>query len=288
MRDLPDIAPPELIRPPRLERVAGAASVALVAGGAARATGSSRLAGLAQSGSAKAFLPRVHRPVTEVIFLNTAGGLTAGDRLSYSLDLGAGVAAMATTQTAERAYRAEGGLARVRLSFRLGAGARLDWLPQETILFDGAALERETEADLATDATYLMAETVVLGRKAMGETVQRLHLRDLRLVRRAGRPVWADRLHLGDVTLAAGAHPAVLGGARAFAVLALVAPGAEAAIGAARDAIAGCDGVEAAASGWDGRLLVRLFAGDAAPLRRGLARIVCRMRGGPMPRVWPV
>jgi urease accessory protein len=288
MRDLPDIAPDELTLPPKLQRVAGAASVALLAGSTTGATGGARLSGLAQSGSAKAFLPRVHQPVTEVVFLNTAGGLTAGDRLSYALDLGPGVVAMATTQTAERAYRAEGGVARVRLGFRLGAGARLDWLPQETILFDAAALERETEADLAPDASFLMAETVVLGRKAMGETVRRLHLRDLRGVRRAGRPVWADRLHLDDAALAAGVHPAVLGGARAFAVLALVAPGAEAAVGAVRDEIARLAGVEAAASGWDGRLLVRLFASDGAPLRRALAQLVRRLRAGPMPRVWPV
>ena len=70
-----------------------------------------RLVDLRQQGSAKAILPRVGR-VPEVVFLNTSGGLTGGDRLSYAVALGDGVTATATTQTAERAYRSGGGAAR--------------------------------------------------------------------------------------------------------------------------------------------------------------------------------
>ncbi|HEX9858209.1 MAG TPA: urease accessory protein UreD, partial [Paracoccaceae bacterium] len=64
---------------------------------------------LHQSGSAKALLPRVHQADPEVVFLNTAGGLTGGDRLEYGLRLGPGCRATATTQTAERAYANAGG-----------------------------------------------------------------------------------------------------------------------------------------------------------------------------------
>ena len=88
---------------PRLERMRGCAAVSLRPGGA--------LDRLAQSGAAKAFLPRAHGPHPEIVFLNTAGGLTGGDRLSYGLTLGADARAVGTTQTAERAYRAAGGVA---------------------------------------------------------------------------------------------------------------------------------------------------------------------------------
>ena len=112
-------------------------------GEAAVAYAGARLTGLRQKGSAKALLPRV-RGVPEVVFLNTSGGLTSGDTLSYALDLAEGARAVATTQAAERAYRADHGPARVSVTHRVGAGGWLDWLPQETILFDRSDLDRRT------------------------------------------------------------------------------------------------------------------------------------------------
>ncbi|WP_096786226.1 urease accessory protein UreD [Rhodobacter sp. CZR27] len=271
-------APP----PVRLERSQGDAHVAL-----ALARGAVRLADLAQRGSAKAFLPRIAGPVPEVVFLNTSGGLTGGDRLDYRLTLGEGCRAVATTQTAERAYAAGEGAARVGVVHEVGRGGWLDWLPQETILYEGAALDRRTEVDLAPEAGCLIVESVVLGRAAMGETVRRLAFRDRRSIRRAGRPVLVDPLCFDDAALAAGRGPAVLGGARAFATLALVGQGAEDALGAAR-AVLDEPGVEAAASAFDGKLVLRMLAPDGWPLRRQVARVLAALRGRDLPRVWQV
>jgi urease accessory protein len=268
------------IAPIRLQRTTGAARVVM-----ARVGGRTRLKGLRQEGSAKAFLPSVHGAVPEVVFLNTAGGLTGGDRLAFSLDVGPGAEAVATTQTAERAYASGGGSARLGLAMRVGAGARLDWLPQETILYDAASLERETEIALEGDAACLFAETVVLGRAAMGETVTRVAFRDARLVRRDGRAVHEEPLVLDDAVLAAAGGAAVLGGARAFATVVMVADGAEDAVGRARAALDG-QGVVAAASGWGGRLVVRVAGGDGWPVRRQVARVLAALRGRPLPRVW--
>jgi len=267
---------------PRLQRVTGRAEVTLLAAPGRAA----RLDRLAQAGSAKAFLPRVHAAAPEVVFLNTAGGLTGGDRLAYALGLGPGARAVATTQTAERAYGSTGGRARLEVDLDIGAGAALDWLPQETILFDGSALDRRTRADLRAGARLLMTESLVLGRQAMGERVTRLELDDWREVRREGRPVLIEPLRLTDAAL--GDRPALLAGARALATVALVAPGAEDATGAVRAAIDGLpDGVVAAASGWDGKCVVRLRAVDGWPLRRALARLLSVLRGGAaLPRVW--
>ncbi|MCU0912614.1 MAG: urease accessory protein UreD, partial [Rhodobacteraceae bacterium] len=85
-----------------LQRARGTACVVLGPGGLER---------LAQAGSAKAMLPRVHGSAPEVVFLNTAGGLTGGDRMAFGLALGAGAGAVGTTQTAERVYRSCGGAA---------------------------------------------------------------------------------------------------------------------------------------------------------------------------------
>lgn len=266
---------------PAMQRVAGRAAVAL-----ARRGGATRLAGLEQAGSARAFLPRVDGPVPEIVFLNTAGGLTGGDRLAYSVALGDGAAAVAMTQTAERAYAAAGGVARLEVALALGQGAALDWLPQETILFDRSALERRTEVDMAGDARLLMVETLVMGRAAMGETLREVALSDIRRLRRGGRLALLEPLRLSPAALAAG--PAGLDGARAVASLWLFAPGAEAAAEALRAALPALPGLRAAVSGWDGRLALRIMAVDALPLRQALAAALAQLRGRALPRVWQI
>ncbi len=264
------------------QRVRGRAEVALVTGPRAP-----RLTRLFQQGSAKAMLPRVHADRPEIVFLNTAGGLTGGDDLHLSLSLGDGVRAVATTQTAERAYASLGAPARMTVRMEAGAGSVLHWLPQETILFDRSALHRRTEIDLAGDADLVMGETLVLGRAAMGETLTRLICRDLRCVRRDGRPVLIDPFRLTTDALLQRVGPAMLRDAVAVAMLARVAPAADDGIGVVRAALADLPcGVRAAASGWDGRLVVRLMASDAHALRRVVARVLTVMTGRALPRVW--
>lgn len=262
----------------RLERVRGRAEVTL-----SRRAGAVRLDVLGQQGSAKAFLPRVHGPVPEVVFLNTAGGLTGGDRLSYRLAAGAGAAVTGTTQTAERIYSSTGDLAEVEVRLVAAEGARLHWLPQETILFDKARLSRHTRADLSGDAELLLAETLVLGRAAMGEAVQHLDLLDRREVWRDGRPVFLEPLRLGDHSMGSAA---LIGSHRAMATLALLARGAEDAVGPLRAALGASGDVEIGVSGWDGRCLIRLAAERAAVLRQALRVAMEILRGAPLPRVW--
>lgn len=253
---------------PLHQRTHGTAEVALRAGHVRR---------LYTRGSAKAILLAGALP--EVVFLNTAGGLTGGDRLEYALTTDC--ATSATTQTAERAYRADGGRAEVSVTLTIAAG-RLDWLPQETIVFDCAALTRRTRIHLGPTAECLMVESLVLGRAAMGETVTRLALDDRREVLRAGRPVLVEAVKLDETALGG---PATLTGARAFASLALVAPGAADALGPVR-AVLDEDGVRAAASGFDGKLTLRMLAQDGWPLRRQIARVLAVLRPGALPRVW--
>ena len=245
------------------------------------------LADLAQSGSAKAMLPRMTAGLPEIVFLNTSGGLASGDRLSFAVTLRDGSRALATTQTAERAYRAEGGAARAEVRLQVGENGWLDWLPQETILFDGARLVRDTQVDLAPGAGCLLLEMIVLGRLAMGERPARLHLRDRRVVRRAGRVIHHDAMALDDATLPRLGGPALLDGARAVATLAMVAPHAPDLLARARSAL-GEPGVTGAASAPPGRLVIRLLAQDDWPLRRQVNRLLAALRPDPLPRIWQV
>lgn len=267
--------------PQIMQRARGRAAVALGVRG-----GRTRLDTLHQSGSAKAFLPRVHSDMPEVVFLNTAGGLTGGDRMRIGAVLGAGARATLTTQTAERVYASSGGAARFDVDLVAGPGAELHWLPQETIVFQDGALDRRTTIRLEGDARLLMVETVVLGRAAMGETLTRLSLADTRTITRDGAPLLIEPLRLGADVLARRS-PATLGEARALSTIVLAARGAEDALGPVRSLLSE-EGTEAAATAWDGRLIVRATSPDGWPLRRLVARVLSHLRGGPLPRVWQV
>lgn len=256
--------------------------------GAARVVmGPHGLIDLAQQGSAKAMLPRMTAGLPEIVFLNTSGGLASGDHLSFAAELRAGARALATTQTAERAYRATGAPAQARVTLSVGAGGWLDWLPQETILYDAARLERHTTVDLAADAGCLLLEMLVLGRLAMGERPTRLHLRDRRVVRREGRVVHHDALALDEAMLPRLQGPALTGGQSAMATLAMIAPHAPDLLHAARSVLDE-PGVASAASAPPGRLVLRLLALDGWPLRRQINRLLRVLRPDPLPRIWQV
>ncbi|MBF9036500.1 urease accessory protein UreD [Rhodobacterales bacterium HKCCE2091] len=243
------------------------------------------LRGLSQAGSAKVMLPRVHGAAPEVVFLNTAGGMTGGDVFDMALSADGGTVA-GTSQTAERIYRASGAEpAQVAMTLTAGAGTRLHWLPQETILFDGAALHRRTEAELTGDAELVLADALVFGRQAMGEVLTRLSLVDRRMVRRDGRPVLLETVRMGDADLVRPGT-AGLGDARAVAAVHVLAPDAPDRLARLRAVLPG-DG-SASASAWDGRLSCRILARDPAHMRRVLSRAVTCLTGAALPRVWPV
>lgn len=273
-----DVArPTRPIAHPQMQRVKGRAHVVV---------GPRGLSDLAQSGSAKAMLPRVHSPVPEVVFLNTSGGLTGGDVLDYTLEAQDGAALTGASQTAERAYAstAHAVPATVDIRLKAGQGATLNWLPQETILFEGAALERTTRAEIATDARLLFVESVVLGRAAMGETLSRLHFRDRREVIRGGRLEYLEPFEITTETLASRDHSVTLAGARSVATVGLFDQGAEDFVDALR--ALHVDGVQAGVSGWNGKLVIRAMAADGYPLRRYVARAIEKLTRGSLPRVW--
>jgi urease accessory protein len=189
------------------------------------------------------------------------------------------------TGAAERVYRAIAGPARVSTDIRVGDGAVLAYLPQETILFDGFALARRLEVNLAPTATYLGIESLVFGRQAMGEVVRSGHLRDRIVLIRDGKTVWQDLTRLdGDID-AQLQRRGVAAGAMAVAGIVLAAPGAADLLPALREALRGAN---AGASALDRDLVfVRILAPSAHLLRQRVFAGLDICRGGrALPRVW--
>lgn len=267
---------PEL---PVLQRAQGCGRVAVHAD-----AGRTRLTRLFQEGCGKIRLPRdVRAEGLDAVLINSSGGLTGGDRMAWTAEAGAQARLTLTTQACEKVYRARDGVAEVATRLVAREGARLAWLPQETILFDGAAISRTLDADLDDDAELLAVEAVVLGRTAMAETVRVGGLRDRWRVRRAGELIFADDLRLEGAVEALAAEAAVLGGARAFASILLVSDTAPQRLAAVRAAL----GPTGGASAFDGKLFARVVAADGFELRRVLLPALEILRGGaPLPRVW--
>lgn len=263
------------------QRAQGELRVSLVRRGAATV-----LADLRQQGCMKARFPRPTGWM-ETITLNTSGGVAGGDRLSTTLDIGPRAQASFAAQAAERFYRAlpDDPPAHIRTSITLAEGAAAEWLPQDSILFDHCALDRELDIDLAADAAFLGLESIVFGRAAMGETIADARLRDTIRIRRAGRLILHDAIRL-DGPAAILAAKSAANANRAIATLVYVAPDAAARLDALRAAWENIQ-VETGASAWNGMLIARIIAPDAATLRATIVRGLPTLRDGrPLPRVW--
>jgi len=262
-----------------MQRAMGRASVAFHV-----RDGVTRLDRLFQEGCAKLRFPRpLGADAPQAILINTAGGLTGGDRLATEIALAAQAAACVTTQACERIYRSTGADAVVVNRLRLSAGARLAWLPQETILFDGGRLSRSLDADLAGDAELVAVEAVLLGRQAMGETLRGGRLHDRWRIRRDGRLLFADDLHVeGDIAARLAPQPTLAGG-RAVATVLFTGAAPERFLEQARTIV----GPGGGASAWNGKFLARLVAETGFALRRRLEPLLTLLMGGwPLPKVW--
>jgi urease accessory protein len=242
---------------------------------------------LRQVGCLKARFPqRIVSGWMDVVMLNTGGGVAGGDRLDVAIGVGPGGQATIAAQAAERFYRAleADAPSRVRTRLTVGAGAFLEWLPQETILFDRCALDRRLEVDLAADARFLGVETVVFGRTAMGERVRQGWLRDLIRVRCGEALLLHDAIRLdGDVDSMTH-RTATGGGAVAVSTMVYVAADAAAKLDAVRTALGPA---EAGASVWNGMLVARILGADSASVRRTVVSALDILRcSRPLPRVW--
>lgn len=247
-----------------------------------------RILDMAEAGPLRLRLPRLPPGPCEAVLLNTAGGIACGDRFGVDVAVEAGGDLVLTTTAAEKVYRSDGPVSHVTTRVVVAADARLAFLPQETILFDGAALSRRFEADLAPAAHLLAFEAIVFGRTARDERIARGALSDIWRIRRGGRLAYADSLHLDGPISAQLARAAIGGGARAMATLLDVSPEAEGRLESVRALLAAtaAAGVDAAASAWNGALVVRFLASDPDALRHVAQRVLVAYRGQALPRVW--
>jgi urease accessory protein len=189
--------------------------------------------GFARDGGCTRLVRRVHRgplrvqkalypegPDTcHVIVVHPPGGIVGGDRLDIALDAPAGCRVLATSPGAAKWYRANGRASRQDVRLAAGPGAAIEWLPQETIVYDDADVSMAHDVDLAPGAVYIGTEVLCFGRRASGERFTRGQVRQRTCIRIDGRPVWWEQ---GAITPASLASPLGLRGHSVWASLVAV------------------------------------------------------------------
>jgi urease accessory protein len=239
--------------------------------------------GLRQSGAYKVLFPRQPH-VLEAIVVNTAGGVTGGDAFELQAVAGSGSRLMITTQAAERGYAAQvGQMGRIVTTLKAEKQSLLYWLPQETILYNRAAINRMLMADISPGARFLMVEPILFGRHAMGEDVTELAFHDRVNIRRAGQPLYRDGLKLNGNLAEQMDRPAIGQGVRAMASLVYVAPDAAGKIDTLRQHFGPQGG--ASLLGED-VLVARILAEDGFDLRRSLVPALENLTENTLPQSW--
>ncbi len=259
--------------------------------------GVSRLDTLDQRAPLRVLFPRPHdRGMPLAVVVSTSGGLVGGDVLDIQVSVGGGAAALVTTQAAEKVYRSEGATCDIRLDLNAGPESWLEWLPNETIVFDRARLRRKTTVSLAASARLLAGEILVFGRRARGERFSAGLIHDAWEIRRDGRLIWMDAFRLAENVAAIQASPAGLDGAAAVGTIVCCGPRPDRAAAQVRTIAAGLGGpdLRIGVTEIGVTLLVRLLGRDVRALRGAFAEVWAMLRreaGGlapRLPRLWSI
>lgn len=226
--------------------------------------------------------------VCHSLILHPPGGMVGGDELELEVSCGPGAHALLTTPGAAKCYRSTGTPVRVRQRLRVASGGALEWLPQDLIVYDGAALDATTRFELAAGARFVGWEIACLGRPAAGERFGRGRLAQRFEVWRDGEPLLVERLEAaGGAALLQ--QPWGLGGAVVSAVLAAT-PADPSLRTAVLDALGSRPGLSVTLL--DGLLVARYLGVGAGPARAALEAVWGVLRRpllgcvAQRPRIW--
>lgn len=236
-----------------------------------------------EDGSLRVRFPNAEDTALEAVVVNTAGGVAGGDYHALDIAVKDSAQLVVTTAAAEKIYRSTGPDATIDVKLTIADRARLSWLPQEMILFNRSRISRRIEVQLSGNAAVTVAEMVVFGRSAMGESVERGLFVDRWRVFRDGRPLFAETITLDGLVSQLLAEPAATAGSAAIATV-LTIPGDDATadkVRARKDSFSGEVGISA----WNGIAVARLCARDAASVRSDLIATLTAL-GTPLPRLW--
>ena len=230
--------------------------------------------------------------VMTAALITTGGGLFGGDHYDIRVKLGEGAQALVCAQASEKVYKSTGEDCIVDVDLSVEPSACLEWLPQETILFDRSRFKRKTTLHVAKNGVACVGEIIVFGRLASGEEVEHGVVREEWQVSYDGRDIWRDILYLKDNIQKPLNHPSAFNGARAVASCVLVFENAQEKLDYVRDALGGFENVFSGATAFENIIICRWLAKDPYDLRKAFGFFWTRirsdilMREKELPRLW--
>lgn len=257
--------------------------------------GQTRLVDLYQRDPVRILFPETSKlEIPQAVVVTTSGGLVGGDRIAVEGEAGTGATALVTSQAAEKVYRSAGSDALIDVKLIAGPDSWLEYLPQETILFEGARLRRKTTLEINGDGRVFAGEIVVFGRVGSGESYSRGLIHDAWDVYIDGGLTWADALHLENDIADILNHEACFDGAVAMATAVYAGPDAESRLDFARQVLPETDDILSGATLVNGILVVRWLSRDAYELRNQFGEFWRQFRHHTaalpekLPRLWHV
>ncbi len=142
------------------------------------------------------FYPAAAPENCQSVIVHTAGGMVGGDQLDITISAEPDTQVLVTTAAAHKVYRSQGDWAKQVIHLKVGAGAYVDWLPQELILFDGGQFQQSLRVDLEPGAVWIGWDVTRFGRSARGETLRDGEWRSQTEIWHQGTPLWIDRQRL--------------------------------------------------------------------------------------------
>jgi len=231
--------------------------------------------------------PSIQGGIPEAVLANTSGGIAGGDTSHIDILVAQNAQALVTGQAAEKIYRSIDMPASIRTVIKIEDGSTLEYLPQESILFDGAKLNRAVNISLGARSCLLLSEMFVLGRWAMNEDFTRGIFLDRWSIDVAGQPIWREGLRI-EGGLSSLSSSLGFANARALATIFYAGANAAEVLGLARDVIGPMGGATIVR----GMLVVRMLGNEAGMLKQQLSEIISIIRAAALgrpaevPRVW--
>jgi urease accessory protein len=254
-----------------------------------------RLTDLYQRDPMRVLFPETPKDdLPQAVVVTTSGGLVGGDRITLEAEAGFDARAFVTSQAAEKIYRSSGEDAQINVKLTAGPESWLEYLPQETILFDGARLRRKTTVAVKPGARALAGEMIVFGRIGSGETFAHGFVHDAWDVCVDDRLTWADALHLDSDIAGILDNETCFNGAVSLATAIYAGPDAEGHLDTARQKLMQTDKTLVGATLVNGVLVMRWLGQDAFELRTLFGEFWQQFRhvvaGLPekLPRLWHV
>ncbi|MDB3935414.1 urease accessory protein UreD [Granulosicoccus sp.] len=283
------------MREPVRQRINAAARVsAKPVDGVFKLPGPSTIDELYQQGSARIRFPRTEPGALQAVLINTAGGLTGDDHIQWTASAAPSAHLSVSTAACEKIYRTHGPAATQSTTLNVASHARLEWLPQESIVFNGASLNRTMHVHLEDHAEALIGESLIFGRQAMQESTNKIIIHDRWRIYRAGRLQHAEDLHVDTGIDDHARRACMLHHYSAISTLVLLCDKPDEWFCNKQSRLraipcAAPEHVSIGVSVLPSRLVIRVLASDSFQLRKILIPCIELLNDGrPLPTVWKV